>query len=86
MNEQKRWESLLSTVIEKGHQKKQNRLVVALSTTMTLVLLVISVAVYTPLDTERQTPVRMADNEQMADMEIALMEQGIIIDDIGIIY
>lgn len=87
MSDKQKWESILSSVIEEGQRKKRQRVIVALSSVATLFLLVFSIMLYQPTKNDNTiNQQRIAINDPELDMEMALMEQGIIVDDIGIIY
>ncbi|MCK5808720.1 hypothetical protein KAH37_07035 [bacterium] len=87
MSDKQKWESILSSVIEEGQRKKRQRVIVALSSVATLFLLVFSIMLYQPTENDNTIDQqRIAINDPELDMEMALMEQGIIVDDIGIIY
>ena len=88
MSDRQKWESILTSVIEDGHRKKRQRVIVLLSSVATLFLLVFSVMLYYQ-STENGNTInqqRIAINDPELEMEMALMEQGIIVDDMGIIY
>ncbi len=82
MNEQERWERILATVIEKGDRRIRQKKAVLFSSLLSVVLLV---AVALTHFHEQQF---MAKNEvyNRGDVETALLEESIIVDDIGILY
>lgn len=87
MSDRQKWESMLSNVIEQGHRKKRQRLSVAISTVMMLFLLIGTVVLYRP-NSSNQSGVRSANAQEIQEMEteLALLEEGIIVNDMGIIY
>lgn len=87
MSDRQKWESMLSNVIEQGHRKKRQRVIATVSTVMMLFLLIGSVVLYRP-GGSTQVDIRITDAQEIQDMEIeiALIEEGIIVNDMGIIY